>query len=181
MLSAGGLRWRVVCRCLPLRQERVQLVPPQGLCVVASAPAASATRPLFANGNANWYIGQTGGSGVNGRLISNWQDAGAVTRNLSTSTVTEPFNGVPHVYCWRHATSGANVTVDHFLDPDLVATTTRTDGMAATNFSTWYLGAFSAASLFGAWTVRALALFPFALATPQIVAIIAYWNWKYRI
>lgn len=73
------------------------------------------------------------------------------------------------------------MTVDHFLDSDLVATTTRTDGMAATTHSTWYLGAFAAGSLFGAWTVRAIALIPFALSESQRRGILAYWQIIYGL
>lgn len=149
------------------------------MAVVSAAPAA-ATRPLFsANAAANWYVGQTGGSVPNGRMISNWQDAGAVARNLASGNAA--FDGLPHVYTWRHTTNGANVVVEHWRDADGIATTTRTDGMNATTHSTWNIGAFAAGSLNGAWTVSALAIFPFALSEAQRLGILAYWQIIYGL
>jgi len=143
---------------------------------VLAAPAASATRPWVSSGAANWYVGQTGGSGLDGRLISNWQDASLVTRTLATSVVVPACDATPHGYAWRHTTSGSTVTIDHWRDASLLATTTRTDGMASTAHATWYLGAFASGSLHGMWTVRALAIVLTSLSVAQIGGILAYWR-----
>lgn len=143
---------------------------------VASAPSPGGTVGLFSNAGANWYVGGAGG----GVMRSNWANTAGTTQNLAAAP-TGLFDEKPHVYAWRFTTSGVNVLVEHWRDLEAGASVTRTDGMQATTASTWYLGAFSASSLFGAWTVYALTLLSEAASDALLFGIIKHWRDRFRV
>lgn len=178
--QAGGMAFDGSADVMSYTGNALLNATSRSFLALVSAPAMTATRALFSSANPNWYVGGTGSGGLNGRMISSWGDAGAVQRTESGGGVNW-FDGMLHVYVWRHATAGVNVTVEHWRDWTPITQAQRTDGMLVSSYATWHLGAFSAAALFGAWTIRALALFDTAISDALRDAITHYWKATYRL
>lgn len=146
--------------------------------LIGKHPTSSTTKPLISAGSANWYVGVAGGSSLNGRFISSYLDASNTQRTVNTAPA-DMFNDTEHLYVWQQDISGDNVTITHWRDADQANTVTNSGGVQTSTYSTWYLGGFTTTALYGNWTIKALAIFPFALTDAQRLGILTYWALKY--
>lgn len=173
--QAAGIVFDGTSDVLSYAGNSVMAATSRTVIALLSAAAPGGTVGLLSAAAANWYVG-AGGGGV---MRSNWANAAATTQALA-SAPTGLFDSTPRVYAWRHATSGSDVTIQHWRDGVAGASISRTDGMQASAPTTWFLGAYNGSSLYGAWTIRALALFATALDDAAIAAITASWRRRYR-